>query len=214
MNKIYNLWLILIFSSIPCFANEEKSAKHQEIATKLARQQDELQADTSDLILGETNVNVISLLKKCRHSMNDAVDLLEAYQTGGQTLAAQSEVIELIYQAAKEKMTGPDGKPKPGGRALMDMLRQLLGMDNDDLAQGQQMENEIGDGEGQNGAGKNPGKGMDGHSNMASTQQLGISNPDMATDQRSVPKSAGVSTSDMPVEFHRALEAYNKTLQK
>ena len=41
----------------------------------------------------------------------------------------RSDVIELIYQAAKAKMTGADGRPKPGGRALMDMLRQLLGMD-------------------------------------------------------------------------------------
>lgn len=53
-----------------------------------AGQQDELQADTSDLILGETNENVVDLLKKCRHAMNDAVDLLEVYNTGGQTLAA------------------------------------------------------------------------------------------------------------------------------
>ena len=35
--------------------------------------------------------------------MNDAVDLLEVYNTGGQTLAAQSDVIELIYQAAKAR---------------------------------------------------------------------------------------------------------------
>lgn len=76
--------------------------------------------------------------------MNDAVDLLEVYNTGGQTLAAQSDVIELIYQAAKAKMTGADGQAKPGGRALMDMLRQLLGMDHDAQSAEQQEGDEKG----------------------------------------------------------------------
>ncbi len=47
--------------------------------------------------------------------MNDAVDLLEVYNTGGQTLAAQSDVIELIYQAAKAKMTR-GRRPAQAGR--------------------------------------------------------------------------------------------------
>ena len=120
-----NFPAMILALSLPCAAAPapapEYSAKHKETASKLAVQQDELQADTSDLILGETNEEVVELLKKCRHAMNDAVDLLEVYNTGGQTLAAQSDVIELIYQAAKAKMTGADGQPKPGGRALMDM---------------------------------------------------------------------------------------------
>ena len=78
--------------------------------------------------------------------MNDAVDLLEVYNTGGQTLAAQSDVIELIYQAAKAKMTGAGGQPKPGGQALMDMLRQLLGMDNDSQSAEQQDGERLGNG--------------------------------------------------------------------
>ena len=106
---LYTSAMILALS-LPCAAAPapapEYSAKHRETASKLAVQQDELQADTSDLILGETNEEVVDLLKKCRHAMNDAVDLLEVYNTGGQTLAAQSDVIELIYQAAKAKMTG------------------------------------------------------------------------------------------------------------
>ncbi|WP_418713492.1 hypothetical protein, partial [Akkermansia sp.] len=73
-------------------------------------------------------------------------------------------------------------------------------------------------GEGQNGSqkgkGNNPGHGADGKSNMASTQEKGVSNPDMATETRSVPKSTGMSADDMPSEFRKALDAYNKTLQK
>ena len=209
MNTV-NLSALILAVSLPCAAAPEPapeySAKHKETASKLAGQQDALQADTSDL------------LKKCRHAMNDAVDLLEVYNTGGQTLAAQSDVIELIYQAAKAKMTGAGGQPKPGGQALMDMLRQLLGMDNDSQSAEQQDGEGEGEGEGQNGSqkgkGNNPGHGADGKSNMASTQEKGVSNPDMATETRSVPKSTGMSADDMPSEFRKALDAYNKTLQK
>lgn len=217
-----NLPAMILALSLPCAAAPdsapEYSAKHKETAAKLAGQQDELQADTSDLIMGETNEEVVELLKKCRHAMNDAVDLLEIYNTGGQTLAAQSEVIELIYQAAKAKMTNAGGEPKPGGQALMDMLRQLLGMDSDSQAMEQQEGDGEGQGKGENGSqkgkGNNPGHGADGKSNMASTQEKGVSNPDMATETRSVPKSTGMSADDMPTEFRKALDAYNKTLQK
>lgn len=217
-----NLPAMILALSLPCAATAdsapEYSAKHKETAAKLAGQQDELQADTSDLIMGETNEEVVELLKKCRHAMNDAVDLLEIYNTDGQTLAAQSEVIELIYQAAKAKMTNAGGEPKPGGQALMDMLRQLLGMDSDSQAMEQQEGDGEGQGKGENGSqkgkGNNPGHGADGKSNMASTQEKGVSNPDMATETRSVPKSTGMSADDMPAEFRKALDAYNKTLQK
>lgn len=221
MNTV-NLPAMILALSLPCAAAPdsapEYSAKHKETAAKLAGQQDELQADTSDLIMGETNEEVVELLKKCRHAMNDAVDLLEIYNTGGQTLAAQSEVIELIYQAAKAKMTNAGGEPKPGGQALMDMLRQLLGMDSDSQAMEQQEGDGEGQGKGENGSqkgkGNNPGHGADGKSNMASTQEKGVSNPDMATETRSVPKSTGMSADDMPAEFRKALDAYNRTLQK
>lgn len=216
MNTV-NLPAMILALSLPCAAADstpEYSAKHKEMASKLAGQQDELQADTSDLIMGETNEEVVELLKKCRHAMNDAVDLLEVYHTGGQTLAAQSEVIELIYQAAKAKMTNAGGEPKPGGEALMDMLRQLLGMDSDSQAMAQQEGEGEGQGGSQKGKGTTPGHGADGKSNMLSAQEKGVSNPDMAAESRSVPKSTGMSAEDMPAEFRKALDAYNKTLQK
>lgn len=214
-----NFPAMILALSLPCAAAPapapEYSAKHKETASKLAVQQDELQADTSDLILGETNEEVVELLKKCRHAMNDAVDLLEVYNTGGQTLAAQSDVIELIYQAAKAKMTGADGQPKPGGRALMDMLRQLLGMDHDaQSAEQQEGGDEKGQEGSQKGSGNNSGRGTNGKSNMASSQDKGVSNPDTAVETRSVPKSTGMSADDMPSEFRKALDAYNKTLQR
>ena len=126
-------------------------------------------------------------------------------------------MIELIYQAAKARMSSPgsggqpNGGMKPGSQALMDMLRQLLGMDSD--AQSGQQGEEEGNGEGE-GRGTKPGKGADGKSNMASSQEKGVSNPDAAAESRSVPKSTGLSADDMPSEFRNALDAYNKTLQK
>ena len=196
-----NFPAMILALSLPCAAAPapapEYSAKHKETASKLAVQQDELQADTSDLILGETNEEVVELLKKCRHAMNDAVDLLEVYNTGGQTLAAQS-----------------DGQPKPGGRALMDMLRQLLGMDHDAQSAEQQEGDEKGQEGSQKGSGNNSGRGTNGKSNMASSQDKGVSNPDTAVETRSVPKSTGMSAADMPSEFRKALDAYNKTLQR
>ena len=191
--------IFLAFSalSLPCSATPEGqtiyTAKHKETAEKLAVQQDELQADTSDLIMGETNEEVIDLLKKCRHAMNDAVDLLENYNTGGPTLAAQSDVIELIYLAAKARMSMPGGGAggklpkfgengmKPGSEALMNMLRQLLGMDSESQSM-QQGDSEgegqgQGQGEGQNGRGNKPGKGADGKSDMGFQPRHGGGKP-------------------------------------
>ena len=210
MNTVRLPVILLALStfSLPCLATPEGqtiyTAKHKETAEKLAVQQDELQAD--------------------------AVDLLENYNTGGPTLAAQSDVIELIYLAAKARMSMPGGGAggklpkfgengmKPGSEALMNMLRQLLGMDSESQSM-QQGESEgegtgEGQGEGQNNRGNKPGKGADGKSDMASSQERGVSNPDTAVESRSVPKSTGMSADDMPAEFRKALDAYNRTLQK
>ncbi len=201
-------------------APAQYSEKHKDISTDLAELQDELQADASDLIMDETKKETVELLKKCRKAMNDAIDNLELYNTGGETLAAQSDVIELIYQASKSKMQGSDGKPKPGSKGMMDMLRQMLGMEQSGQEQegGEQQGNESDEDSKQQGkqnkTGKKPGQGADGKSNMAANQEHGTSDPNTMKENRTVPKSTGIGTQDMPDEFKEALEAYNKTLQK
>lgn len=69
-----------------------------------------------------------------------------------------------------------DGQPKPGGRALMDMLRQLLGMDHDAQSAEQQEGDEKGQEGSLKGSGNNSGRGTNGKSNMASSQDKGVSN--------------------------------------
>ena len=96
----------------------------------------------------------------------------------------------------------------------MDMLRQLLGMDHDAQSAELQEGDEKGQEGSQKGSGNNSGRGTNGKSNMASSQDKGVSNPDTAVETRSVPKSTGMSADDMPSEFRKALDAYNKTLQR
>lgn len=87
-------------------------------------------------------------------------------------------------------------------------------MDSDSQSAEQQEGNGKGQEGSQRGSGNNPGRGANGKSNMASSQDKGVSNPDTAAETRSVPKSTGMSADDMPSEFRKALDAYNKTLQK
>ncbi|MEG0023827.1 MAG: hypothetical protein RR250_03610 [Akkermansia sp.] len=182
-------------------------------AIELSREQDELQADAFDLIAEQTDEKVITLLEKCRHAMNDAVDLLEKNETGGETLAAQSEVMERIYQTAKQHNSTPDGKMKPGAKGMMDMMRQMLGMNDENIAPPQTQNNENPLTTEQK-FGQSSGKQVDGVSNLSSEQIKGVSNPNILKEPRVVPHATGTSPSEMPQEFQKALEAYNKTLQQ
>jgi len=80
--------------------------KHAEGAKKLAFEQDELSADVQDLIDEQTDPKVIELLREIEVIMADATDLLEQTETGGTTIAVETEVIEKIFEAAKRKKEG------------------------------------------------------------------------------------------------------------
>jgi len=77
--------------------------KHAEGSKKLAHDQDELSADVQDLIDEQTDPAVIKLLREIEVIMADATDLLEQQNTGGATIATETEVIEKIFEAAKKK---------------------------------------------------------------------------------------------------------------
>lgn len=80
--------------------------EHQEGAEEVSIDQDKQSANTRELIMEQTDPKVISLLKEVEILMGKATDSLEDADTGGDTIAMQTEIIEKIYEAAKEKQSG------------------------------------------------------------------------------------------------------------
>ena len=119
----------MAITSITCLANEPSNKKetgteaieenvqqalkqHGEKAQSLAIEQDELSADVQDLIDEQTDAEVIGILREIEVIMADATDLLEQKNTGGATIATETEVIEKIFEAAKKKQ---QNQKKDGG---------------------------------------------------------------------------------------------------
>ncbi len=178
---------------------EENRRKHQEGAIKVADDQDDLSADVQQLIIEQTMDKVVELLNEVETIMDEATDRLAEADTGGQTLAAQTEVIEKIHAAAKEKQKQGGGSSKPGG-AMMDMMERMMGKKSDE-----------GKGKGK-GKGDKPGdeggEGMTGLSDTANEANGGRG--DGKSEARRVPKATGNTNSEIPEEFKQALDAYNR----
>lgn len=172
---------------------------HHEGSKKLARRQDELSADVQQLEIEQTVEKVIALLKECQDIMGEATGNLEDHNTGGETIAAQTEVIEKIYEAAKEKQK--QGGQSDSGSAMMDMMERMMGKTPE------------GDKEGK---GKQPGdkggQGQTGDSNTANSANGGAG--DGKQEARRVPKAAGIAGKTVPEEFRNALDAYNRGAEK
>ena len=179
---------------------DENLAKHQEGATKVADDQDELSADVQQLVIEQTMPKVIELLTEVKDIMDEATDLLAKADTGGLTLAAQTEIIEKIHAAAKEKQSQGGGS-KSGG-AMMDMMERMMGK-------------KPGDGKGQ-AKGDKPsdqgGGGVTGESDTAN--DAGGGQAGGKREVRRVPKAAGTTSLDIPEEFKQAFDAYNRGAEK
>lgn len=183
---------------------------HHGGATKLAKRQDELSADAQQLTLEQTDEKVITLLKECGDIMGEATDNLSTFNTGGDTIAAQTEVIEKIYEAAKEKLKNQEqgkgqGEDKNQGQssAMMDMLERMMGKTPD--------ADKPGDKPGKQ-PGSQGGKGQTGDSNSANSAFGGAG--DGKQEARRIPKAAGVAGKMLPEEFRSALDAYNRGAEK
>ena len=172
---------------------------HHDGSKKLARRQDELSADVQQLEIEQTVEKVIALLKECQDIMGEATGNLEDHNTGGETIAAQTEVIEKIYEAAKEKQK--QGGQSDSGSAMMDMMERMMGKTPE------------GDKEGK---GKQPGdkggQGQTGDSNTANSANGGAG--DGKQEARRVPKATGIAGKTVPEEFRNALDAYNRGAEK
>lgn len=181
---------------------EDSLAKHHQGATKVADAQDELSADVQQLTIEQTIPKVIKLFNEVESIMDEATDWLAEYDTGGRTMAAQTEVIEKIFEASKERQK-QQGAGKSGG-AMMDMMEKMM------------QEGEGKEGEKKDGKGKKPGDqggdGMTGDSDGTHAPSGGAS--DAKNEARRIPKAAGTAGRALPEEFHKALDAYNRGLEK
>lgn len=177
---------------------DDIETRHAEGAAKVANQQDELSADVQQLIVEQTVPQVIELFEQVREIMGDATDRLADKDTGGETLAAQTEVIEKIHEAAKAKKSQSGGSPSGG--AMMDMMERMMGKDPDAGKQPQK------------GKDGNPsdagGGGVSGNSDAANSGVAGAA--DGKSEARRVPKAGGSAGRALPEEFRKALDSYNR----
>lgn len=177
----------------------DSHARHKEGSEKVAEEQDELSADVGQLVLEQTAPKVIELLGKVEDIMDEATGKLAEADTGADTIAAQTEIIELIHAAAKERQSESQGQ---AGGAMMDMMERMMGKQSG----GQPKPG------GQAGEGTEGGKGQTGLSDAANDPTGG--NPDGKTGERRIPKAAGTAGREIPEEFKNAFDAYNRGAEK
>jgi hypothetical protein len=175
---------------------EERLAMHKEGSAKVADEQDELSADVQQLVIEQTNPKVIGLLSEVEDIMDEATDRLSDSDTGGETIAAQTEIIEKIHEAAKEKQKKGGGK---SGGAMMDMMERMMGK-------------KPGDKPGKGPGGDKGGKGQEGLSDTANEAMTGAGTGKSET--RRVPKATGSANQEIPQEFRKAFDAYNRGAEK
>lgn len=181
-----------------------KIAEHLEGSAKLAERQDELAADVQQLIIEQTNPKVIELLEQVEDVMDEASELLLDSNTGGVTIAAETEVIEKIFEAAKERQKQQgQGQPDQGSGAMLEMMQEMMGQGKPADKPGQQP----GQGEGDQG-----GEGKTGDSDSANSANAGAAGGKQ--EERRVPKASGTAGQNLPAEFQQALDAYNRAAEK
>lgn len=181
--------------------------EHSSGASNLSLEQDDLSADVQDLIDEQTHPEVIKLLQEIEIVMAEATDLLEQSNTGGATIAIETEIIEKIFDAAKKKkQQSGNGSPKEqqGMESMLEMMQRMM-EGGKDVGEKQGEGQKPGPGEGQ---GDGPGGGGKGGGNASGkTGSPDNTNPN---SQRRVPKNSGNAGSTLPREFQKAMDAYNK----
>ena len=90
-------------TATPAEKKVEALKNHQEKSEDLAIKQDDLSADVQELIDEQTNPIVIKLLTDVEMLMAEATERLEDQDTGGETIAVETEIVEKIFEAAKQK---------------------------------------------------------------------------------------------------------------
>ena len=122
--------------------------------------------------------------------------------TAGTPIAAETDVIERIFEAAKERQKQSGGQGQAGG-AMLEMMQEMMGKGKPADKPGQQQ------GEG---AGEQGGEGQTGDSDSANSKNGGTSGTKV--EERRVPKASGKAGQGLPREFQDALDAYNRAAEK
>jgi len=191
----------IVAVALPCYADQpdadtkQKTKRHLEGSVELADEQDELSADAQQLALEQTVEKVIKLLEEVEEAMDDASYRLEDHDTGGETIAAQTDVIEKIYEAAKAKQK--QSQPGSCSGAMLDMMENMMGKGE-------------GDKPGKKGEkpGEKGGEGQTGDSDAANDRKAG--DPDGRREERTLKKASGTAGRNVPAEFREAFEAFNR----
>ena len=207
MNKLAITLILVALPAGAIYAAEKKTGtevsrvevieKHSKGAEQVAGEQDELSADVQQLAMEQTEPRVIELFDEIESIMDEATDHLLEPDTGGFTIAAQTEVIEKIHQAAKERQK-QQGSGQAGG-AMMDMLERMMGQEPGQAKDGKPQGSDT------------PGTGN--KSAESNTQNEAISGAGGENlEKRKVPKASGAAGRALPSEFQKALDAYNRGL--
>jgi hypothetical protein len=170
---------------------------HREGSVKLAEDQDELSADVQQLVLEQTMPKVIELLEEVEEIMDETTDRLDQTDTGGETIAAQTEIIEKIHAAAKQRQS-KGGSGQSGG-AMMDMMERMMGKKPGGEGKGK--------GKGDQ-PGEQAGEGSTGLSDTGNEAVAGDAGG--KSEARRIPKAAGSAGLEIPEEFRKAFDAYNR----
>ncbi|QQL44032.1 hypothetical protein [Sulfuriroseicoccus oceanibius] len=174
-------------------------------AKALAERQDELSMRLQDLSWKWADDEIVTFLEEIDFALLDARDLLEDGVVGGETIAAENDAIEKIYQAAKQQQQQQqqEGDPSSSLGAMMDQLDYMTGKKKGDKP---------GDGEGEgDGAGQSPGEGGGNGAETTGNLPNSEASGEVAAT-RTVPKGGGISPAMIPSEFREGMEALRDEL--
>ncbi len=177
---------------------DDPAALHREGSGKVANLQDELAADVEQLAIEQTIPQVKEMFEAVKKTMDEATDHLAEAETGGVTLSAQTDIVEKILEASKERQKQGGGA---ASGAMMEMMERMAGKSPESDKEGK---------------GKKPGdkggKGSTGNSDSANGADLNASQG--KSEERRIPKAAGSAGKMLPEEFQQALDAYNRGVEK
>ncbi len=181
--------------------DKERAEVHRDASSKLADEQDELSADVQQLVIEQTIPQVIELFEEVEGIMDETTDRLADTDTGGVTIAAQTEIIEKIHAAAKKRQS-QEGSGESGS-AMMDMMERMMGKAGEEEGKAGEKGDKPGD---------QAGEGSSGLSDSGNEAIGG--GGDGKSAERRVPKSSGSAGLQIPQEFNQAFDAYNRGVEQ